>query len=48
MRNRAITATSAKDGADECLVRGLSETSFPSREEPTKVTYTLQFDPAVR
>jgi serine/threonine-protein kinase len=46
--NRRIESPPVRDGADECIVRALGDIPFPSHADPTHVTYTLRFDPAVR
>jgi serine/threonine-protein kinase len=45
---RAVEATSSPDKTDECLVRAMSEVTFPSAPDPTAVSYTLQYDPRQR
>jgi eukaryotic-like serine/threonine-protein kinase len=44
--NRRVLATSSTDGADECLVRALSDVRFPVAPGATEVSYSLSFDPA--
>jgi hypothetical protein len=46
--NRRVLASSTGDGADECLVRALRTVRFPEAADPTEVSYSLSFDPAVR
>ena len=46
--NRRVEATTARDGADECLARAVADVLFPATSEPTDVSYPLRWDPNAR
>jgi serine/threonine protein kinase len=46
--DRVVEGTTSTDGADQCLVRALSEAQFPVAAEKTTVLYTVRYDPAVK